>query len=103
MSSAWDRTLEQRYGTKLQPKKAATADAGETPEQIETRIRAAEQQRQRDVEAACDIAGQPERASAFIASGQSVSDVLAALAGAVTPKPSERPTPEQRRRARLGD
>ena len=87
MSNAWDNVLTNRHGTKLRPKPAAAADATETPEQIEARVRSEEQQHQRDVVVACEIAGMPERASAFIASGQSVSQVLATLARAAAPRP----------------
>lgn len=58
--------------------KPKTASA-ETPEDMEKRIRAAEQKRMADITAACNLAGQSGKAATFIAEGKSLSDVVAAL------------------------
>ncbi len=98
---SWDGVLQSRYGDKLKPKTASTADATETAEEVEASIRAEVAQYQQDVRTACELGGVPGRAGAFIAANTPLSDVLAALAGTTATRPSERPTPEQRHRARL--
>ena len=101
MSNPWDETLQRRYGDKLAPAKPVATASGDDKTDLEASIRLAEQRRQQDITVACELAGKPERASAFIADGTSLSGALAALAGAPATKPSERPTPEQRHAARL--
>ena len=101
MANIWDPIITARGGKPIGEGKAPTAVATETAQQVEASIRTAEQQRLRDIEAACEIVGKPEAAAGFVSAGKSVSDVLAALAGATATKPSERPTPEQRHAARL--
>ena len=103
MSTAnpWNEALQRRYGDKLAPAKPLPTASGDDKADVEARIRSAEQQRQRDIQVACEIANQPEAAAGFVSAGKSISDVLAALAGTPATKPSERPTPEQRHQARL--
>ena len=87
---AWDGVLGKRHGKKL---KGTTADAPptsagtETADQIEARVRAEEQQRQKDIVAVCDLAGQAARAASFIGNGTSLSDTLATLARAASSRP----------------
>ena len=101
MSNPWDETLQRRYGDKLAPAKPLATATGDDKTDLEASVRLAEQRRQQDITAACEIAGQAQQAAGFISAGTSLSDVLAALAGAPATKPSERPTPEQRHQARL--
>jgi hypothetical protein len=101
MSNPWDETLQARYGSKLKPKSALATDASETPEQTEARVRAEFTQYQKDVVTACELAGAPERAGAFIAANTPLSDVLAALARPVTAETNGRLTGEQRHQQRL--
>ncbi len=101
MANIWDPIITARGGKPIGEGKAPTAVATETAQQVEASIRAAEQQRQRDIETVCELAGRPEAAAGFVSAGTSISDVLAALAGTTATKPSERPTPEQRHQARL--
>ena len=84
MANIWDPIITARGGKPIGEGEASTADTTETAEELETRIRAAEQQRQQDIAVACEIAGKPEQAAGFISAGASASNVLAALAGAVT-------------------
>jgi hypothetical protein len=78
--SVWDKTLEHRYGDRLAPKSALAAGTSETPEQIAARVRTEEAKRVAEINAACDLAGCPERAADFIADRTKVlSDVLAIL------------------------
>ncbi len=70
MSNPWDETLQRRYGDKLAPEKPLPTAAGDDKADVEARVRATEQQRQQDIRTACEISGKPERASAFINSGQ---------------------------------
>jgi hypothetical protein len=80
---SWDATLTARYGDKLLKKPDATASTadpgGETEAQIAERVRTEEAQRVRDVTAICDLAGKPDRATAFVGNGTTVSAALAVL------------------------
>jgi hypothetical protein len=80
IDKSWDATLTARYGDKLKkPEATATAPGGETEAQIAERVRAEEAQRVRDVTAICDLAGKPDRATAFVGNGTTVSAALAVL------------------------
>jgi hypothetical protein len=79
--SLWDRVLSARHGDKLKPATATTAAA--TPVQStatdEARVRAAEAERVRNLATLCSLADQPDRASAFIENGTTLSEALATL------------------------
>ncbi len=81
MASSWDALLERRYGKLLGKggEVAATAPVGETEAQVRARIEPEEAKRAIDIINACDLAKQPSRAGAFILSGASLSEVIAAL------------------------
>lgn len=57
----------------------AAAQGKETVEQITARIRSEEQKRLADITATCALAGHPTKAAEFIASGKTLSEVVAAL------------------------
>jgi len=81
MASSWDALLEKRYG-KLNGGAEAAAEgaaAGESEADIRARVGSEEAKRSIDIINACDIAHQPGRAAAFIASGKSLAEVVAAL------------------------
>lgn len=73
MANIWDPIITARGGKPIGEGKAPTANSAET-------ARAAEQQRQDDIRIVCELAGRPERASAFISNGTDLSTVLATLA-----------------------
>jgi hypothetical protein len=79
--SLWDRVLSARHGDKLKPATVTTAAA--TPVQStatdEARVRAAEAERVRNIATLCSLADQPDRASAFIENGTTLSEALATL------------------------
>jgi ATP-dependent Clp protease protease subunit len=74
---------EQEAATKIATEAKAKADAEaaktETPEQITARVTADVQKRTADIVAVCTMQGKADRASAFIAEGKSLSDVVAVL------------------------
>ena len=79
-SELWDAVSRRKHGNKLGPKATAAVDTNETTEAaIRERVGKEEQQRALDIIAACDAAGAPNRAAELIASGKSVSEVIAAL------------------------
>lgn len=65
--------------TTVEAKVETKAEATETAEQIAARVTADVTKRNADIAAACAIAGKPDKATAFITEGKSLSDVLAAL------------------------
>lgn len=65
---------EAKAKAEADAKAKADAEAAATPDPV-----AAERKRAADITAACQLAGKPEKASAFIAEGKSLSDVVAAL------------------------
>ena len=80
MASSWDALLEKRYG-KLNGGEAAAEGAavGEDETAIRARLEPELAQRAVAIIHACDLARQPGRAAAFITSGKTLAEVVAAL------------------------
>jgi hypothetical protein len=70
---------EKKVEDKVEAKAEVKTEAAETPEQITARVTAAERQRAKDIAAACALAGQPAKATAFIAEGKTLSETVASL------------------------
>ena len=80
----WDTVLDRLYprkgeGDDATTRVAATTVLNDVEVTVAERVRAEVTKNSLDIIAACGVAGQPARAAAFIASGTSVSDVVAAL------------------------
>ena len=84
-STAWDDVIAKRHPPKTTNGKdndahaSVGANANDIEAQITERVRTEEIKRSTDIISACDLAGHSHRASALIAEGKSLSQVLALL------------------------
>lgn len=72
-------TLQTEHDAEEAAKAKEKNGGAETPAQMQERVRNEEKQRCADISAACTMAGRPSKTADFIARGNSVTEVLAAL------------------------